>query len=70
MKTTWLKYTWQAILAGVAVFIFYLAMRALYRLTQSVDLQEILLVATRYSHLAPCHCTARGSIWLCAVNLV
>lgn len=43
MKTTWLKYTWQAILAGVAVFIFYLAMRALYRLTQSVDLQEVLL---------------------------
>ncbi|ELA09518.1 hypothetical protein MOMA_03910 [Moraxella macacae 0408225] len=43
MKTTWLKYTWQAILAAVAVFIFYLAMRALYRLTKTVDVQEVLL---------------------------
>ncbi len=39
---TGLRHVWHVALAGVAVFIFVLAMRALYRLTQSVNYQDVL----------------------------
>lgn len=42
MKATWLKYVGRMILAGVAIFIFSLAVKALYRLTKTVSLEQIL----------------------------
>lgn len=42
MKANWLKYIWQLLLAGVAIFIFTMAVKALYRLTQTVSLAEVL----------------------------
>lgn len=53
MKQKWLKVVWQLLLAMVAMFIFFLAMRALYNLTQTVDLNEVLsaLSSMPTSHL-------------------
>lgn len=39
---TGLKHVWHVALAGLAMFIFVLAMRALYRLTHSVNYQDVL----------------------------
>lgn len=43
MKAPWLKYVWRMTLAGVAVFIFVLAIRALLRLTKTVHLEDVML---------------------------
>lgn len=53
MKTNRLKLVWHLLLAMVAMFIFFLAMKALYNLTQTVDLNEVLnaLTSMPMSHL-------------------
>ena len=53
MQATWLKKIWQLLLAVVAVFIFYLAMKTLYNLVQTIDYQEVLsaLANIPLSHL-------------------
>lgn len=40
---TGLKYLWKVLLAGVAVFIFVMAIKALYRLTKSIKMSDVLL---------------------------
>ena len=42
MKATWLKHFWHIVLSGVAIFIFVMAIKALYRLTKTVRLDDVL----------------------------
>ena len=47
MKTTWVKHLWRFALSAIAIFIFALAMRALYRLTKTVHYQDVLDAISR-----------------------
>lgn len=53
MNSKHLKYVWQVLLALVALFIFSLAIKALYRLTKSVHMADVLVAIGRIptSHL-------------------
>ncbi|MFW2177874.1 MULTISPECIES: lysylphosphatidylglycerol synthase domain-containing protein [unclassified Moraxella] len=42
MKVSWFKHVWHFVLAGVAIFIFVLAMKALYRLTKTVHVEDVI----------------------------
>lgn len=50
MKAKWLKYIWQAVLAMIALFIFLLAVKALYRLTQTIHYTEVLQAIDNIPH--------------------
>lgn len=47
MKTTWVKHLWRFALSAIAIFIFALAMHALYRLTKTVHYQDVLDAISR-----------------------
>lgn len=42
MNSKWLKYFWQVVLAGVACFIFVLAIKALLRLTRTIRMGDVM----------------------------
>lgn len=42
MNAKWLKHFWHLVLSGVAVLIFVLAIKALYRLTKTVRLEDVM----------------------------
>ena len=53
MKASWLKNFWHILLSGVAVLIFVLAIKALYRLTKTVKLEDVMTAIAQIplSHL-------------------
>lgn len=67
MDSKYLKYVWQTLLALVAVFIFALAMKALYRLTKTIRFDDVLVAI---DHIPTSHLVIATLVVACGYLLL